>query len=117
MKTPNRIILAALAGLLASCGVLVGPQDLAHAKPAPEFPTCNRANIDGNYDQLRVWLNPGTLYDPRKVAVGDAKLDRRRDGIFTGVVTRPEAPLENYVLFTFNHRENGVWVKCKKVTP
>lgn len=118
MKTRNRILLAALGGFLASCGALVGTGgELAHASPIPQFPTCSRAPVDGNYDQMRVWLNPGSLYDPNTVSVKGEQLYGRRDGIFTGVVERPEQLIENYVLFDFDGSENGVWVKCKRVKP
>ena len=113
MKLSTRILLSALAGFLASCGVLAGPTE-AYGQP-PVWPTCNRAPVDAGH--IRVWVNPGTLYEPNTLSAGGVTLTRRRDGIFTGVVDRPDRLVENYVHFDIDNAENGFWVKCKKVTP
>lgn len=115
MKTRNRIILAGIAGLLAGIGTTLSSAQDAAAEPAPKFPTCTGAKTNGG--QLRVWINPGTLYSPKSLAVGGVKLDRRRDGIFTGIVAEPEESANNWILAKMDGTHKGFWVKCKKVTP
>lgn len=117
MKTRNRILLAGLAGILAACGTLVGPTELAHADPAPKWPTCYGAKT--SHSQMRIWLNLGTLYDrPKALKVGTVNLSRRRDGIWTGiVVSNPDGTMQRDLYVQINDGTNGFWVKCKKVTP
>lgn len=116
MKTRTRILLAGLAGVLAACGTLVGPTELVHAKPASEFPTCFGAKV--SHSQMRVWINPGDLYDPNTLKVGTVHLDRRRDGIWTGiVVSNTDGTMQRWILAEIDGGENGFWVKCKKVKP
>lgn len=114
MKIRTRILLAGLAGFLGALATLAGPSEAAHSAP-PKFPTCYRAPVD--HDSIRVWLNPGTLYSPNAVSVDGTPLGRRRDGIFTGVIDKPKRDVDNYILFTFDNVKNGIWVKCRLVTP
>lgn len=116
MKTRNRIMLAGLAGFLAACGTLVATPETARADPAPKFPTCYGAHVEPS-GQLRVWINPGSLYSPKTLKVGSVELDRRRDGIFTGVVVAPPASANNWLLVKMDRTEKAFWVKCKKVKP
>lgn len=119
MSITKRIVLAFLAGACAAVGTIVsGGQAQAAAVP-PVFPTCSRAWVDA--DHVRVWFNPGTLFNPNPSSVragvsGDVKLDRRSDGIFVGTINRPEVMLKNYVYFSVG-KKNGIWTKCERIVP
>jgi hypothetical protein len=84
----------------------------ARATEAPVWPSCTRVNIDR--DTIRVWVDPGTLHEVRRVRVGDVVLRRRDDGVWYGDVDRPHRRYKNELLISFSARD-AMWVKCKQV--